>query len=68
MQMYEFSSEIENHGIIHIPKQYLENIVSPVRVVIFAGKKAQNSKKKHFSAMNLKTKGFKFDRETANER
>jgi hypothetical protein len=51
MQMYEFSSVIEDKGVIHIPNT-----------------ESQNNKKKHFSAIKLKTRGFKFDRDAANER
>jgi hypothetical protein len=68
MQAYEFSSVIEDDGIIHIPSQYLQNISSPVKVILLANNEDQNKKKKIFSAIKLKTKGFKFDRDVANER
>ena len=67
MQAYEFSSIIGNEGVIHIPKQYLEQISSPVKIILLTNEKALQNKNKHFSAIKLKTKGFKFDREAANE-
>jgi len=67
MRAYEFNSIVEKEGIIHIPKQYLENISSPVKIILLANEDALQGNSKHFSAMKLKTKGFKFDRELANE-
>jgi hypothetical protein len=55
-------------GIIHIPSQYLQNISSPVKVILLTGDETRNKTGKTFSAIKLKTKGFKFDRDTANER
>jgi hypothetical protein len=68
MQAYEFSSIIEDNGIIHIPQQYLENITSPVKIILLTNEETQNKMEKRFSAIKLKTKGFKFDRDIANER
>ena len=68
MQTYEFSSVVEDNGIIRIPEQYLSNISSPVKVIVFSNDEIQNNDKtKHFSAMKIKTKDFKFDRNEANE-
>jgi hypothetical protein len=67
MQAYEFNSVVEKEGIIHVPKQYLENIVSPVKIILLTNEDVLQNKSKHFSAMKLKTKGFKFNRELANE-
>ncbi|MDR1315538.1 MAG: hypothetical protein LBK13_01585 [Spirochaetales bacterium] len=68
MQAYEFSSIIENNGVIHIPAQYLQNISSPVKVILLTNEETQNKSEKKFSAIRLQTKGFKFDRDIANER
>jgi hypothetical protein len=69
MRTYEFSSAVEGNGIIRIPEQYLSGISSPVKVIVFTNDEIQgNCKKKHFSAIKIKTKGFKFDRNDANER
>ena len=67
MQAYEFSSVIENEGVIHIPKQYLGKISSPVKIILLANEDILHNSKKNFSAIKLKTKGFKFDRDAANE-
>jgi hypothetical protein len=67
MQAYEFDSIVESEGIIHIPKQYLEKISSPVKIILLTKENILHNKNKQFSAMKLKTKGFKFDRESANE-
>jgi hypothetical protein len=67
MQAYEFNSVIEDEGIIHIPERYLSCISSPVKVIILAEENAGQSGSVRFSAIRLKTKGFKFDREAANE-
>jgi hypothetical protein len=67
MQAYEFNSVVESEGVIHIPKQYLVNISSPVKIILLTNEDALQKKNKHFTAMKLKTKGFKFDRELANE-
>jgi hypothetical protein len=53
MQAYEFNSVIEDDGIIHIPKEYLQNISSPVKVILLTNIEPRNNKK-HFSAMKLK--------------
>jgi hypothetical protein len=67
MQAYEFNSTVESEGVIHIPKQYLENITSPVKIILLTNEDVSQNKDKHLSAMKLKTKGFKFNRELANE-
>jgi hypothetical protein len=67
MQAYEFNSIIED-GVIHIPAQYLQNISSPVKVILLTNDETQNITIKKFNAKRLKTKGFKFNRDAANER
>ena len=68
MQTYEFSSAVEANGVIRIPEQFLPNISSPVKVIVYLNDGIQSADKKTFSAMKLKTKDFKFDRNEANER
>jgi hypothetical protein len=68
MQTYEFSSAVEANGVIRIPEQYLPNISSPVKVIVCINDEIQSAGKKTFSAIKLKTRGFKFDRNEANER
>ena len=69
MQAYEFSTVVQN-GVIHIPEQYHNRNLSSVRVIILSNTPSYFSVKssKKFSAIRLKTKGFEFDREEANER
>ncbi|GHV75706.1 hypothetical protein AGMMS49942_05270 [Spirochaetia bacterium] len=68
MQTYEFSTAVEDHGIIRIPEEYLKDISSTVKVIIFTKNDESPPPKKTFTAMKIHTKGFKFDREEANER
>ncbi|MDR2117844.1 MAG: hypothetical protein LBP87_15820 [Planctomycetaceae bacterium] len=68
MQVYEFSTVINDGGIIHVPSQYLQHISSPVKVILQTEDKKTNTVSKKFSAIKLKTKGFKFDRNVADER
>jgi hypothetical protein len=68
MRAYEFSSITEDNGIIHIPTQYLQNISSPVKIILLANDETQKKTAKEFTAIWLKTKGFKFDRDAANGR
>jgi len=69
MQAFEFSTVVHN-GIINIPKQFSEENLSRVRVIILADtvKKVSESHKNKFTAMRLKTKGFIFNREETHER
>ena len=68
MQAYEFSTAVEDHGIIRIPEEYLKDISSTVKVIIFTKNDEHQPKRKTFKAMKIHTKGFKFNREEANER
>ncbi|GHT05507.1 hypothetical protein FACS189440_08770 [Bacteroidia bacterium] len=68
MQAYEFNTVIRR-GIIHIPEQYRNEKLSSVRVILLSNTSEPSAvNRKKFTAMKLKTKGFKFDREEANER
>ncbi|GBR73555.1 hypothetical protein NO1_0910 [Candidatus Termititenax aidoneus] len=67
MQAYEFSSTVDD-GVIHIPEQYKDKLSSFVKVIVFSNSMADRAVKKNFSALKLQTKGFKFNREEANER
>jgi hypothetical protein len=68
MRTYEFSTAVGDNGIIHIPEEYLKDISSTVKVIIFNNDEKRQPKKKTFKAMKIHTKGFKFNREEANER
>jgi hypothetical protein len=43
------------------------NISSPVRIILLTDEETKQNRNKHFSAMKLKTEGFKFDRDLSNE-
>jgi hypothetical protein len=68
MQSYEFNSIIEEKGIIHIPEQYMSYVKCPVKITLLTNEKTKRTQKKRFSAISIKTKNFKFDREEANAR
>ena len=69
MQAYEFNAVVHN-GVIRIPDQYLSKLMSSVRVIVLsdAVPPVIDNYKDKFTAMKLHTKGFKFNREEANER
>jgi hypothetical protein len=69
MQAYEFNTVV-HEGIIRIPEQYQDKLLSPVRVILLSNATAPavSTGNKKFTAMKLKTKGFIFNREEANER
>jgi hypothetical protein len=64
MQTIEFNSTI-NNNTINIPQQYWKNVPLEVKVTL---QSIENPLKKKFKAMQLKTNGFRFNREEANER
>jgi hypothetical protein len=69
MKAYEFNAVV-NGGIIQIPKQFSNENLSWVKVILLAdseGKKTAPRKNK-FTAMRLKTKDFIFNREEIHER
>lgn len=67
LQAYEFNSIIEN-GIIHIPQQYRDKMPAKVKVIVLTHEEEYKIQKNNFSAIRLKTKGLRFNREEANER
>ena len=67
MQAFEFNSIVED-GLIRIPDRYLEQIVSPVKVIILTQDFSASVRKKKFSAMSLDTRGYSFNRDEANAR
>ena len=66
MQAYEFYAVPEN-GVITIPEQYRNKIKTGVKVVLF---EETNSGKRTdlLSPISIDTRGWKFDKEEANER
>ncbi len=70
MKTIEFVTEAED-GTIKIPKKHIKNLKKRFRVIILLEEESQKQKivkKKHFTALKIKTKGFKFNRDEANER
>ena len=68
MQAYEFNT-IVHQNMIFLPEECQDKQLSSVRVIILANSlDIPIEKRKVFNAMRLKTKGFKFNREEANEK
>ena len=75
MQAYEFYAKPEN-GVIKIPEQYKNRILSDVKVIILDtqpwefDREEANARRKSDLLLPpiLDTKGWKFNREEANER
>ena len=69
MQTYEFNAVIRD-GIIHIPKQFLSERLSLVKVILLADpmERISEPRKNKFAALQLKTKNFTFNREETHER
>ena len=69
MQAYEFNTVVHD-GVIHIPKQFSDENLSWVKVILLADsiKQFSEPRKNKFTALRLKTKGFIFNREEAHER
>jgi hypothetical protein len=66
MQTYEFNAVAESND--GISQEYLKDISSTAKTVIFAKDEECRPPKKTFKAMKMHTKDFHFDREEANER
>ena len=67
MQAYEFFATPEN-GVISIPEQLRDKIISYVKVIVQEEKPVVNKKSDFLLPPTLDTRTFKFDREEANER
>lgn len=70
MQTIEFIAKPEN-GYFKIPEQYQNDILGQVKIIVISDilfKDDSLSEKKKFKALKIKTKGFQFNREQANER
>jgi hypothetical protein len=71
MEAIEFVAKAEK-GSIKIPKEYQEQLHDQFRVIILqetsAPEKKAARKKRTLSAVKIKTKGFKFNRDEANAR
>ena len=67
MQAVEFNATVEN-GIITIPRQYKKTITDKVRVIVLSETDREKPKNKKIYSIGIDMKGYKFNREEANER
>ncbi len=67
MNAFEFNARIHD-GMIKIPDQYKSMIGDKIKVIILTGENDSKKELRGFNSTKIKTKGFKFDREAANER
>lgn len=75
MQAYEFYA-IPKNGVISIPDQYKGKITTRIKVILleqtsmkFGNDKVNERKRTDFlSPISIDTRGWKFDKEEANER
>jgi hypothetical protein len=71
MQTFEFKVKPQN-GMINLPSQFQQWDDKPVRIILLIeeiNSPVQTQKNRYaFDAVSLKTKGFRFNREEANER
>ncbi len=71
MRAIEFVAKAEK-GTIKIPKEYQGELQDQFRVIIlqeaFVPEKKPSRKKRTLTAAQIKTKGFKFNRDEANAR
>ena len=63
----EFDAKIDS-GTIKISDKYMKKLGSKVKVIILTGETREEKASPAFNSIAIKTKGFKFDREAANER
>jgi hypothetical protein len=65
MKAIEFVTHTKRGKMIEIPEEYKNDVSGEIRVIILISKKNEPKKKskKEFKALNLKTKGFKFNRQ-----
>lgn len=72
MKAIEFSGNVKD-GMVKIPKKFLLNLADEsVHIIILIKEQKQSTKKlplkKRFKSAALDTRGFKFNRNEANER
>jgi hypothetical protein len=68
MKVIEFRAKAYK-GVIEIPEEFRNELDREVRVILlFEEAEKEYSGKPRFTAVKIKTKGFNFNREDANER
>ena len=67
MHTIEFETQAHN-GIVQIPEQYRAWKNKTVKVILLDSENQKTIKPIQFNAVKLKTKGYRFNRDEANER
>jgi hypothetical protein len=67
MLAIEFETQVHN-GIVQIPEHYLGWKNKTVKVILLDSETKRTVKPIQFNAIKLKTKGYDFNRDEANER
>lgn len=67
MLAIEFETQARN-GIVQIPEHYLDWKNKTVKVILLDSETKKTVKPIRFNAIKLKTKGYHFNRDEANER
>ena len=67
MHAIEFETQAHN-GIVQIPEQYLAWKNKVVKVILLDSETKKTLNSIQFNAVKLKTKGYHFNRDEANER
>ena len=67
MYAVEFDARVDA-GTIKIPDKYVGRLGNKVKVIILVGEASEPKSLSGFNSVKISTKGFKLDREAANER
>jgi hypothetical protein len=67
MKAIEFRAKADK-GVIEIPEEFRNKLDREVRVILLLEEEKEYPGRPRFTAVKIKTRGFKFNREEANER
>jgi len=67
MEAFEFHTTAKD-GIIKIPEKYKKRLTKNIKVIVLTDDSAKESDTESFPFFGIKTNGYIFDREEANER
>ena len=70
MQAYEFYAKLED-GFIRIPEKYRNKIASDIKVILLEQNEEEINTRKRtdlLSPISIDTRGWRFDKDEANER
>ncbi len=68
MVKYEFEADIKDGAIVLPQEDWARRDVPLVTVVVMIPEERHSESEARFSALKLRTRGFRFNREAANER